>query len=240
MVVLATSTRLDVDDVLRIRWAELPTDSTTLVLRQNNTEKTVSLNGEAADLSGLDLSQGTWSVHISGHEIVTTDPGFSLGGLADYARRPRTRAIHVFRERSGGLRLAIRAAEPYAEVTAVHPNEDRTVIEGYFAFGNAPANAGITAIRRKTKDMAIGNVSVTGDRWRAELPDEPFALEDDRGFWDLRLGGLRVAALLDDIPQKKAKVRFPARNIEGRVRPYYTKNDHLAIATTIIMNAEAS
>lgn len=245
MVVLATSARLDVDDVLRISWAQPPADGTALVLRQKATERSVSLNGDSADLSSLDLTEGAWSVHAAAQEVHTTDPGFSLDGLVDYARRPRSRAMHVFRGRSGGMRVMVRTVEPYAEVTAVHPDEEHLVIEGFFAFGEAPAKADLVAARRKTKELVMGELTITGDRWRAELPNEPFAVESDRGFWDLRLGGLMVATLLDDIPQKKNKVRFPAEHVERggdrvRVRAYYTDNDHLAIATTVVANEEAS
>jgi hypothetical protein len=245
MVAFATSAQLDADDVLRIRWAEPPAGETTLVLRQKAAEKSVSLKGETADLAGLGLTEGAWSVHAAEEEVVTTDPGFSLDGLIDYARRPRTHAMHAFRGRSGGLRIMVRAVEPYAEATAVHPGEQRLVIEGFFAFGDAPANADIMAARRKTKELVIGEVTITGDRWRAELPNEPFGVESDRGFWDLRLGGLMVATHLDDIPNKKTKVRFPAEYVDRgadrvRVRAYYTDNDHLAIAATVVANAEAS
>ena len=102
MVALATSARLDIDDVLRIRWAEPPADGIALVLRHETAERTVPLEGgTGADLSGVELTDGAWSVHLAGLEVATTDPGFSLDGLIDYARRPRTRAMHAFRGRSG-------------------------------------------------------------------------------------------------------------------------------------------
>lgn len=242
MVVLATSACLDVDEVLRIRWAEPPSGG-TLTLRSDETELSVPCADGAADLSGLDLADGDWSVRAEGRDVETTDPGFSLDELSAYARRPRTRAVHAFRSPTGALRLRVQAVRPHAEVTIVHPGAERFVMEGFFAYGPPPDETEIIAVRRKTKELATGEVVVTGDGWRADLPIAPFAAETDRGFWDLRLGGLPVATLLDDIPQKKNKVRFPAEHLDRgadrvRVRAYYTDTDNLAIATTIV--AEAS
>jgi hypothetical protein len=245
MVVLAASARLGADDVLRIRWAEPPADDAVLTLRNQGTAHTVRLDGEAADLSQLDLTDGTWTVHAADAEVITIDPGFSLDGLADYARRARTRALRTFRAGSGGLRVDVRSVEPYAEVTAVHPGEEKLVLEGFLAYGATPETEEIVATRRKTADRVTGEATVTGDRWRAELPNAPFAVETERGFWDLHLGGLTVATWLDDIAQKKNKVRFPERYVARdtdrvRVRGYYTDQDQLAIATTVVANAEAS
>ena len=244
MVVLAASARLDADDVLRIRWERPPADCGVLTLRRDGTEKAVPPEGTAAglsrvDLSRVDLAEGTWSVHVAGAEVLTTDPGFSLDGLAEYARRRRTRALRAFRAPSGGLRVRVRGVAPYAEVTAVHPGEETLVLEGFFAFGAAPDDTEITAIRRETGDAVTGGVTVIGDRWRAELHTAAFAVETGRGFWDLRLGGLAVAAWVDDIPGKKHKIRYPARYVTRhgghvQVRPYYTNADKLAIATTVV------
>src|SRR3954453_8296152 len=107
MVVLAASARLDADDVLWIRWAEPPADDATLTLRREDATHTVSLDGDGADLSPLDLPEGTWSVHAAGAEVITTDPGFSLDGLVEYARRSRSRALKTFRSTSGGLRVEV-------------------------------------------------------------------------------------------------------------------------------------
>ena len=246
MVVLAASARLDADDVLRIRCERPPADCGVLTLRRDGTEKAVPPEGTAAglsrvDLSRVDLAEGTWSVHVAGAEVLTTDPGFSLDGLAEYARRRRTRVLRAFRAPAGGLRVLVRGAAPYAEVTAVHPGEDMLVVEGFLAFGATPAGTDITATRRETGQVVTGRATVTGDRWRTELPTAPFAVETARGFWDLRLGGLDVAAWLDDVPNKKNKIRYPARyvardgeQVRVRVRPYYTDADKLAIATTAV------
>jgi hypothetical protein len=243
MAALASSARLDADDVLRIRWAEPPADDTTLTLHRDGATHEIRLHGEVADLSGLDLTPGAWSVRAADAEVITLDPGFSLDGLAEYARRARTRALRTFRAPSGGLRVDVRPVEPYAEVTAVHPGEEKLTLEGFLAYGATPAAAEIVATRRKTADRVTGTVTVTGDHWHAELPNAPFGVEAERGFWDLRLGDLTVATWLDDIPDKKNKVRFPARHVARdtdrvRVRAYYTDKDHLAIATTVVANAE--
>ena len=151
--------------------------------------------------------------------------------------------MYAFRDPAGGLQVTVRALNPYAEVTAVHPDEEKLVIEGFFAFGDAPAEAELTAVRRKTGERVTGETTITADRWHAELPHSGFAAEPDRGFWDLRLGGLELATWVDDVPQKKNKIRYPARYVprDGdhvRVRAYYTDHDHLAIASTVVAEVE--
>jgi hypothetical protein len=247
MALVATSARLGVDDILRIRWAEPPPDRTVLILHGEAAERTVPPHWRdevtaEADLTDADLDDGIWAVRLAGREVVTTDPGFSLDGLMEYARRPRTRAMHAYRDRSGGLRLAVQSVRPHAEVTAVHPGQEELVIEGLFVFGEAPSTADIAAVRRGTGRMVGGAVTIAGDRWRAELPNARFATETDRGFWDLRIAGLPVATLLDDIPGKKNKIRFPAEYVERgtdrvRLRAYYTDRDHLAIVASVVPNA---
>ncbi|MFD0883604.1 hypothetical protein ACFQ08_03385, partial [Streptosporangium algeriense] len=59
-----------------------------------------------------------------------------------------------------------------------------------------------------------------------------------RVFWDLHaeVAGVRLplAARLDDVADKKAKVRFPAQHVgQIRVRPYYTDSDSLAVALSV-------
>lgn len=249
MATIATAARVDDDDVLRIRWAEPPRDEVLLELRHENARaeagEIIPADWEPADamsrldLAGLDLADGTWEVRLTGRDIITTDPGFSLDGLAGYARRPRTRAVHAFRAPSGGLRLAVRTVEPYAEATAVHPDGGRIVMEGYFAFGDPRPVEQITATRRKTKETVTGEAVTQGERWRAELAIEPFRAESGRGYWDLQLDDLTLATHLDDIAGKKERVRFPAQFIERsadrvRIRPYYTDSDHLAVAATVV------
>lgn len=239
MVVLAESARLGADDVLRIRWERPPADGDALTLRREGTETTVPLHGTAADLATLDLADGTWSVHTAGAEVMTADPGFCLDGLAEYARRPRTRALRAFRAPSGGLRVHVRTVTPYAEVTAVHPGEETLVVEGFLAFGAVPGAALVTATRRGSGEAVTGEVTTAGDRWRAELRTAAFGVETARGFWDIALGDLAAAGWIDDIPGKKNKIRYPARYVTRagrhvRVRPYYTDADRLAVATTVV------
>jgi hypothetical protein len=245
MVVLATSARLNTDDVLVFRWAEPPVDGAGLLLRRAGASHPIPLDGETADLSRVELTDGVWSVHTAEAEVLTTDPGFSLDGLAEYARRARTRALRAFRAPSGGLRIDVRSVEPYAEVTAVHPDDGKLIVEGFLAYGAAPATDRIVATHRKAGHTVTGEATVTGDHWHAELPTAPFAVETERGSWNLRLGGLVLATRLDDIPKKKTKVRFPARDLPRgtdrvRVRAYYTDSDQLAIVTKVVANPEAA
>ncbi len=249
MTVLASSARIDADDVLRIQWAEPPAHRGALVLRHKDAETSVAPDYTDAyltsvDLSGVGLADGSWTVHAGDEPVATTDPGFALDDLIDYARRPRTRTMRAFRGKSGALRVDIHAVDPYAEVTAVEPGREHLDVEGFFAFGAPTDVTDAVATRRKSGERVTGTVTVDGDRWRAELPYGPFAAETGRGFWDLRLGALTVATFLDGITDKKKKVRFPAEYVERvhdrvRVRAYYTEHDHLAIAATVIGKGES-
>ncbi|MFB9723205.1 hypothetical protein [Planobispora longispora] len=219
---------------MRIEWPE--PDDGEIVLRHTETGE----EHAGAELSGL--APGTWAVWKHGAPLVTDDPGFSLDGLTAYAGRPRSKEIRAFRTREGTLHVLVREVEPYVEVTRVCPEGGMITVEGLIAYGESfPAErpAGLVAVARKGPHSAGGG-TVAGRRFTGRIPITPLAEGQTRRrvFWDLfaEIDGVRLAlaARLDDVTEKKTRMRFPAQYLgQVRVRPYFTDADSLAVACTI-------
>ncbi|GIN02165.1 hypothetical protein [Planomonospora venezuelensis] len=230
----AVTSRVDDDDTLRIEWPE--PDDGIVVLRHAETGQ----EHHGADLTGLAV--GTWTVWKHGEPLVTDDPGFSLDGLLAYAGRPRSREARAMRTAEGTLAVLVREVEPYVEVTRVRPQDGVVEVEGLIAYGeplDGEHPAGLVAAARKGPETA-GAGTVAGRRFTGTVAIEPLAGEQSRRrvFWDLfaEIRGVRLplAARLDDVTDKKTRVRFPAQYVgQVRVRPYFTDSESLAVACTI-------
>lgn len=231
--VRAVTSRVDGNDVLSVEWPE-PVDG-EIVLRHVETGEE---RGDA-DLTGL--RPGIWMASHRGEPLATDDPGFSLDGLLAYAGTPRDREIRAFRTTVGTLALAVREVEPYVEVTAVVSDGGVIEVEGMIAYGEpAEGPARLVAVARKGRQPVSGSAIFRGRRFEGSFPIAPMAEAQvrRRTFWDLHAeaAGLRLplAARLDDITDKKTRVRFPAQRVgQIRVRPYYTETDSLAVALTV-------
>ncbi|MER5422566.1 hypothetical protein [Streptosporangium roseum] len=223
---------MDNHDVLRIEWPE-PVDG-KIVLRHVETGE----EREGTDLAGL--RPGIWTVSHRDEPLATDDPGFSMDGLLAYAETPRDREIRAFRTSLGTLALTVRDVEPYVEVTAVVSDDGVIEIDGVIAYGEPiEGAASLVAVARKGPEPVSGTALFRGRRFEGVLQIEPMARTQvrRRAFWDLHaeVAGVRLplAARLDDIADKKTKVRFPAQRVgQVRVRPYYTDTDSLAVALT--------
>ncbi|MDP9863882.1 MULTISPECIES: hypothetical protein [Streptosporangium] len=221
------------DDVLRIEWPE-PVDGET-VLRHVETGE----EREGTDLAGL--RPGIWMASHQGGPLATDDPGFSLDGLLAYAETPRDREIRAFRTSIGTLALTVRMVEPYVEVATVVSDDGVIEVEGTIAYGEPiEGSARLLAVARKGPEPVGGPALFRGRRFEGVLQVAPMAETQTRRrvFWDLHaeVAGVRLplAARLDDVTDKKAKVRFPAQRVgQIRARPYYTDTDSLAVALTV-------
>ncbi|WP_371782106.1 hypothetical protein [Streptosporangium subroseum] len=229
----AVTSRVDNDDTLRIEWPE--PDDGEIILRHTETGQ----ERGTADL-GM-LSAGVWTASLGGEPVATDDPGFSLDGLQAYARTPRRREIRAFRTPAGTLALTVREVEPYIEVTGVVADDGVIEIEGMIAYGEPVRGpARLVAVARKGPEPVSGPASFLGRRFTGNVQIAPLAEAQVRRrvFWDLyaEVADVRMplAARLDDVTDKKNRVRFPAQR-EGRVRvrPYYTETDSLAVALSI-------
>ncbi|GAA4234355.1 hypothetical protein FHR32_002979 [Streptosporangium album] len=229
----AVTSRVDDDDMLRIEWPE-PVDG-TIVLRH------VETGEERGDTDLVGLRPGIWMASHRGEPLATDDPGFSLDGLLVYAGTARDREIRAFRTTIGTLALTVREVEPYVEVTAVVSDGGVIEVEGMIAYGEPiEGPARLVAVARKGPQPVSGSAIFRGRRFQGSFPIAPMAEAQTRRrvFWDLHAeaDGLRLplAARLDDIADKKTRVRFPAQYVgQIRVRPYYTDTDSLAVALTV-------
>ncbi|MBG0826828.1 hypothetical protein HS041_03445 [Planomonospora sp. ID67723] len=225
---------MDDDDTLRIEWPE--PDDGKIVLRHAETGR----EHEGTDLTGL--TAGTWTVWKHGEPVATDDPGFSLDGLLAYAGRSRGREVRSVRTAEGTLAVLVREVEPYVEVIKVRPEDGVIAVEGLIAYGEPLGGehpAGLVAAARKGPETT-GAGTVTGRRFAGSVAIEPMVAGQARRrvFWDLfaEIRGVRLplAARLDDVTDKKSRVRFPAQRVgHVRVRPYFTDSDSLAVACTI-------
>ncbi|MFB9677043.1 hypothetical protein [Streptosporangium vulgare] len=239
----AVTSRVGNDDVLRIEWPDPVGDGdggndgngAEIILRHVETGEECG----AADLTAL--SAGVWMASRGGEPIVTDDPGFSLDGLWSYAETRRNREIRAFRTSLGTLGLQVREVEPYVEVIRVTAEDGVIQVEGAIAYGEPIRGAArLVAVARRGPEPVSGPASFQG-RWfegGVEIAPMAEAQVRRRVFWDLyaEISGTRLplATRLDDITDKKTKVRFPAQRVgQVRVRPYYTETDSLAVALSI-------
>jgi hypothetical protein len=229
----AVTSRVDSDDTLRIEWPE--PEGEEIVLRHVET-------GEERGTANLGrLYAGVWMASHKGEPVATDDPGFSLDGLQAYAQTRRNREIRAFRTSLGTLALTVREVEPYVEVTGVVADGGVIEVEGLIAYGEPiHGSARLVAVARKGPEPVSGPASFLGRRFTGSVQIAPLAEVQVRRrvFWDLyaEVAGVRMplATRLDDITDKKTRVRFPAQRLERiRVRPYYTETDSLAIALSI-------
>lgn len=228
----AVTSRVDADDTLRVEWPGQDDDE--IVLRHVETGE----ERRGVDLTGLRL--GIWTASHRGEPLATDDPGFSLDGLLAYAETLRTREIRAFRTTAGILALAVREVEPYVEVTGVLSDDGLIGVRGVIAYGEPIEGAArLVAVARKGPEPVSGPATFHGRRFEGSVRIAPLAEVQVRRrvFWDLHaeIAGRRLvlATRLDDITDKKGKVRFPAQYVgRVRVRPYYTESDSLAVALT--------
>ncbi|WP_433249058.1 hypothetical protein ACQPYK_01670 [Streptosporangium sp. CA-135522] len=224
---------MNCDDMLEVEWPE-PVDG-EIVLRHVETGE----ERAGVDLAGL--RPGIWMASHRGEPLATDDPGFSLDELLVYAETPRDREIRAYRTPIGTLALTVREVAPYVEVTAVVSDDGAIEVEGLIAYGEAiEGTARLVAVARKGPKPVSGPGLFKGRRFEGFLQIAPMAETQVRRrvFWDLHVevAGVRLplAARLDDITDKKTRVRFPAQHVgQVRVRPYYTDTDSLAIALTV-------
>jgi len=124
----------------------------------------------------------------------------------------------------------------HAEVTRLRVENDTAVIEGAL-----PADVGgeafVVARRRGDAAEVRGRAEAGAGRFSARLDLGALSAPGTRSeVWDLRLQvgerPLRLGTHLDDIPNRKAAVVFPAVRAGGReVEPYYTREDNLSVRT---------
>jgi hypothetical protein len=237
--------RVDLDDILRLEFAAPPAPGFELLLRERATGKERSIpRTNSVDLRELGLTPGVWDAYgrpLGGSpaRITTLDPGFSLDGLLEYASRPRSMEFRAYRTQNGNLSLRVRALTPNAEVSGVAVGEGSIGVHGLLAYTEPPGADAVLVVQARRQGIAVEfAATIDGTNFRASMDLDTLAKAHAGGedYWDCRLepGRLRLGKHLDDAPQKKTKIRYPAqiRETGGRrlkIWAYYTDHDNFSI-----------
>jgi hypothetical protein len=237
--------RVDLDDILHLEFADATAPGFQLLLRERTTDKErlIPQTG-SVDLRELGLTPGVWDAYgrrLGGSpvRITTLDPGFSLDGLLEYALRPRSMEFRAYRTQNGNLSLRVRALTPHAEVSGIAVGEGSIGVHGMLAYTEPPGAAAVLVVQARRQGIAVEfSATIDGTDFRASVDLDTIAKAHAGGedYWDCRLepGRLRLGKHLDDVPPKKTKIRYPAqiREIGGRqlrIWAYYTDHDNFSI-----------
>jgi len=133
----------------------------------------------------------------------------------------------------------------HAEVTHLRVEGETAVIEGTLP-PEATGEASVVARRRGDAHEVGGPAEAGAGRFSARLDLSALAAPGTATeVWDLRLQvsgrPLRLGTHLDDIPNRKAAVVFPAVRVgEREVEPYYTREDNLSVRSALPRAAPAA
>ncbi|MEU5900858.1 hypothetical protein [Streptomyces venezuelae] len=232
--------------VLRLRDADSGEDTESTV----RLPLTPSGDGRlrAALPSSVELAEGRWNAYaqVAGGEPRRLMPGVNdLRSLVD--RAPSGSRGHVavripYATKQGNLSVRSWLRAPHAETGEIEISGTAMTVRGR-VYGTALADTGyVEAVRRDEKD-AVRRAEITADgpEFSFALPYGPLA---DRGAgpWDLWLRPVgesgprvRLARLLDDVPDKKAIFTYPVvpcvTEEHGTLEagPYYTLDNDLSV-----------
>ncbi|MBL1099838.1 hypothetical protein [Streptomyces coffeae] len=209
---------------------------------------------QAALPSTVALPEGRWDVHMAygDAEPRRLVPGLNdLRSLVDRRPGPSTSPLSVripYATKHGNLSLRSWRRAPHAEAGEILLEDGAMAVRGRLHRVQHPAEwlAGAVLEARCRRDTArVRTVPVTADG-ADFFCTLPFAeLTEDWGggadLWDLRLRPAdaeeppaRLARILDDVPDKKEIFTYPSMELtaphgQARVRPYYTRDNDLAI-----------
>ncbi|MFJ2774204.1 hypothetical protein [Streptomyces sp. NPDC087300] len=201
----------------------------------------------AALPSSVELAEGRWNayVQVAGGEPRRLMPGVNdLRSLVD--RAPSGARGHVavripYATKQGNLSVRSWLRAPHAEVGEIHIADAAMSVQGR-VYGTALTGAAYAeAVRRAEPDLVRrAEVAAEGPEFTFVLGHGPLA-DSGPGPWDLWLrpaGGsgprIRLARLLDDVPDKKAIFTYPVVRVgapDGPVEsgPYYTNDNDLSV-----------
>ncbi|MEU5303601.1 hypothetical protein ACH4YO_33175 [Streptomyces noursei] len=203
--------------------------------------------------STVALAEGRW--HAFADLGDGADPRRLLPGVNDLRslvdRRPlaaigRLGVRIPYATKLGNLALRSWLRGPHAEAGDILVGPEGITVTGRL-YGASPA-AGAHAearARRAGQDPVAVPLTVEGPTFRFTLPYGELAAHWRRGSepWDLwlcpaeDLPPVRIARLLDDVPEKEQVFSYPARPVpapagELRIGPYYTLDNDLAVRVT--------
>ncbi|MGV9880410.1 hypothetical protein [Streptomyces sp. NPDC003006] len=202
----------------------------------------------AALPSSVELAEGRWNAYaqIAGGEPRRLMPGVNdLRSLVD--RAPSGSRGHVavripYATKQGNLSVRSWLRAPHAEAGEIEIADASLTVRGRLYGTSLSDGAYVEAVRRAEPDT-VHRADVTADGPEFTFGLRHGALADGGpGPWDLWLcpageGGprVRLARILDDVPDKKAIFTYPAVRCEtayGVVEtgPYYTVDNDLSVS----------
>ncbi len=209
---------------------------------------------QAALPSTVALPEGRWDVHVAygEDEPRRLAPGLNdLRSLVDRRPGPSTSPLSVripYATKHGNLSLRSWRRAPHAEAGEIRLEEGAMAVHGRLHRVRDPARwldgAVLEARCRRDRDR-VRTVPVTaeGAEFFCTLPFAELAgdWDGERDVWDLRLRSadaeqppVRLARILDDVPDKKEIFTYPSTELTAphgpvRVRPYYTRDNDLSV-----------
>ncbi|WP_301125692.1 hypothetical protein [Streptomyces cacaoi] len=205
----------------------------------------------AALPSTVQMTEGRWNVFLAleGQEPRRLAPGLNdLRSLVDRTPREGRTWLGVripYATKHGNLSVRAWQRWPHAEAGTLRVVDNGLVLNGRLHGARLDTGARLEARPRRAGGAAGTvhvEVAVDGEEFTAELPYPPLAVHR---LWDLWLrpaegvDAVRVARILDDIPDKKRIFTYPAQRIElppgaekpepCTATPYYTLNNDLAV-----------
>jgi hypothetical protein len=197
----------------------------------------------------VELAEGRWDAYVeaAGSAPLRLEPGVNdLRSLVDRAPGddPDRVAVRIpYATKHGNLTVRSWLRAPHAEAGELHIDEDGLRVSGHVLGTGLTADACVEAVTRH-QPAGVVRAPLTADRsaFRCHLP----YAELTEGLWDLWLrpageGGprVRIARLLDDVPDKKQIFTYPKvtlRTGHGPVetRPYYTGDNDLSVKVAAV------
>ncbi|QES40771.1 hypothetical protein DEJ49_06980 [Streptomyces venezuelae] len=229
--------------VLRLRDADSAEDDVRLPLTPSGDGRL-----RAALPSSVELAEGRWNAfaQVAGGEPRRLMPGVNdLRSLVD--RAPSGSRGHVavripYATKQGNLSVRSWLRAPHAETGEIEISGAAMTVRGR-VYGTALTDDGyVEAVRRDERDaVQRAQITAEGPEFSFALPYGPLA-ERGAGPWDLwlRPAGesgprVRLARLLDDVPDKKAIFTYPVAPCvteeHGTLEagPYYTLDNDLSV-----------
>lgn len=239
-----------------------PASPAALVLRRrgSNEEQELALPAPrgrfqlALDLDALaplDTQSGIWDLFVRR----PGEPPLRLGAapaLVPPRARRLIRDAVVYRLRlyvtnRGNVSIEVGEVPAHAEVQSVQVGEQQLVVRGILPVGPAnPAHPRLVAVDRYSRLEIAGTAEVREAGFTASLDlDRLTGIGADTVVWDLSIevGGagpprrLRVGGHLDDVPNKKAVMVYPSREVGSggarrTVTPYFTSENNLSVRSS--------
>lgn len=194
----------------------------------------------------VQLPEGRWDAYVAAGDTVRRrlQPGVNdLRSLVDRSPRVGRTWLGVripYATKFGNLALRSWLRWPHAEAGEILLGEGTCTVHGQLYGADLQPSARLEAHLRHGTAVVHAPVTQQGQRFASVLPGADLAghgrREPDQAVWDLWLrpaqtaAPVRVARLLDDIPDKSQILRYPPISLPGAsATPVYTGDNNLAV-----------